>query len=47
MYFKIGTFRAIEPEAIKAQDGDTGIDMTLNYSISEGRNQYIKASYTA
>nr|XP_046231654.1 cadherin-23 isoform X2 [Scatophagus argus] len=29
-----GTFRAIEPEAIKAQDGDLGINITLSYSIS-------------
>ncbi|XP_042370984.1 cadherin-23-like, partial [Plectropomus leopardus] len=29
-----GPFRTIEPEAIKAQDGDTGINMTLAYSIS-------------
>ncbi|KAM3622826.1 uncharacterized protein V6R79_003596 [Siganus canaliculatus] len=30
-----GPFRTIEPEQIKAQDGDTGIDMTVTYSISE------------
>ncbi|XP_027138360.1 protocadherin Fat 4 isoform X1 [Larimichthys crocea] len=29
-----GSFPIIEPEAIKAQDGDTGINMTLIYSIS-------------
>nr|XP_033478927.1 protocadherin Fat 4 [Epinephelus lanceolatus] len=29
-----GPFRTIEPEAIKAQDGDTGINMALTYSIS-------------
>ncbi|XP_039671449.1 protocadherin Fat 4 [Perca fluviatilis] len=29
-----GPFRTIEPEAIKAQDGDTGIDTTVTYSIS-------------
>ncbi|XP_051241011.1 protein dachsous isoform X1 [Dicentrarchus labrax] len=31
---EVGSFRAIEPEAIKAQDGDSGINMTLIYSIS-------------
>ncbi|XP_068451673.1 protein dachsous-like [Clinocottus analis] len=31
---QIGSFRTIEPEAIKAQDGDIGINMTLTYSIS-------------
>ncbi|XP_068583517.1 protocadherin Fat 4 [Cebidichthys violaceus] len=31
---EIGPFRTIEPEAIKAQDGDIGINMTLAYSIS-------------
>ncbi|XP_030290616.1 cadherin EGF LAG seven-pass G-type receptor 2-like [Sparus aurata] len=30
-----GPFPTIEPEAIKAQDGDTGINMALIYSISE------------
>lgn len=39
-----GSFRLIEPEAIKAQDGDRGIDMTLNYSISAGKQQQMKAS---
>ncbi|XP_044201151.1 protocadherin Fat 4-like [Thunnus albacares] len=29
-----GSFRTIQPEAIKAQDGDTGINMTLTYSIN-------------
>ncbi|XP_020495271.2 protocadherin Fat 4 [Labrus bergylta] len=29
-----GPFRTIGPEAIKAQDGDTGINMTLSYTIS-------------
>ncbi|CAJ1052822.1 cadherin-23-like [Xyrichtys novacula] len=29
-----GTFRNIEPEPIKAQDGDTGINMTVSYRIS-------------
>ncbi|XP_028265862.1 protocadherin Fat 4-like [Parambassis ranga] len=29
-----GVFRTIQPEAIKAQDGDTGINMTLTYSIT-------------
>ncbi|XP_034400280.1 protocadherin Fat 4 [Cyclopterus lumpus] len=31
---QVGSFRTIEPEVIKAQDGDTGINMTLTYSIS-------------
>ncbi|XP_037327747.2 protocadherin Fat 4 [Pungitius pungitius] len=31
---QVGPFRALEPEAIKAQDGDLGINMTLTYSIS-------------
>ncbi|XP_030290603.1 cadherin EGF LAG seven-pass G-type receptor 2-like [Sparus aurata] len=30
-----GPFPTIEPEAIKAQDGDTGINVALIYSISE------------
>ncbi|XP_030290590.1 cadherin EGF LAG seven-pass G-type receptor 2-like [Sparus aurata] len=30
-----GPFQTIEPEAIKAQDGDTGINVALIYSISE------------
>ncbi|XP_067355538.1 protocadherin Fat 4 isoform X4 [Channa argus] len=30
---QIGPFENIQPEAIKAQDGDTGINMTLTYSI--------------
>lgn len=34
--FQVGSFHTIEPEAIKAQDGDTGINMTLTYSISAG-----------
>ncbi|XP_032372416.1 protocadherin-16 [Etheostoma spectabile] len=29
-----GPFRTVEPEAIKAQDGDVGINVTLTYSIS-------------
>ncbi|KAL7403573.1 hypothetical protein ABVT39_002455 [Epinephelus coioides] len=31
---QVGQFRTIEPEAIKAQDGDTGINVALTYSIS-------------
>ncbi|XP_044201132.1 protocadherin Fat 4-like [Thunnus albacares] len=31
---QVGSFRTIQPEAIKAQDGDTGINMTLTYSIN-------------
>ncbi|KAM6941222.1 protocadherin Fat 4 [Lycodopsis pacificus] len=31
---QVGSFLSIEPEAIKAQDGDTGINMTVTYSIS-------------
>ncbi|XP_045903065.1 protocadherin Fat 4-like isoform X1 [Micropterus dolomieu] len=31
---EIGAFRTIEPEAIRAQDGDTGINVSLTYSIS-------------
>ncbi|XP_044045435.1 protocadherin Fat 4 [Siniperca chuatsi] len=31
---QIGSFQAIEPETIKAQDGDSGINMTLTYFIS-------------
>ncbi|XP_059189827.1 protocadherin Fat 4 [Centropristis striata] len=31
---QIGSFRSIEPEAIKAQDGDSGINMTLIYSVT-------------
>ncbi|CAK6976329.1 protocadherin Fat 4-like [Scomber scombrus] len=31
---QVGVFRTIQPEAIKALDGDTGINMTLTYSIS-------------
>ncbi|XP_031732532.1 fat-like cadherin-related tumor suppressor homolog [Anarrhichthys ocellatus] len=31
---EVGSFQTIEPEAIKAQDGDTGINMTVTYSIS-------------
>ncbi|XP_074485330.1 protocadherin Fat 4 isoform X2 [Sebastes fasciatus] len=30
---QVGSFRTIEPEPIKAQDGDSGINMTLIYSI--------------
>ncbi|KAM3624462.1 uncharacterized protein V6R79_023812 [Siganus canaliculatus] len=30
-----GPFRTIEPDQIKAQDGDTGINVTVTYSISE------------
>ncbi|XP_029987441.1 protein dachsous [Sphaeramia orbicularis] len=29
-----GSFHTIQPEPIKAQDGDTGINMTVTYSIS-------------
>lgn len=32
-----GVFRTIQPEAIQAQDGDTGINMTLTYSITSGK----------
>lgn len=35
--FQIGAFRTIEPEAIRAQDGDTGINVSLTYSISAGK----------
>lgn len=45
--FQVGSFRAIEPEAIQAQDGDSGINMTLTYSISAGKQQEIKASNSA
>lgn len=45
--FQVGSFRVIEPEAIKAQDGDRGINMTLTYSISAGKQQEIKASNSA
>ncbi|KAI3353561.1 hypothetical protein L3Q82_020081 [Scortum barcoo] len=31
---QVGPFRTIEPEEIKAQDGDTGINVALSYSIS-------------
>lgn len=34
--FQAGTFQTIQPEAIKAQDGDTGISTALIYSISTG-----------
>ena len=41
--FQDGPFPTIEPEAIKAQDGDTGINVALIYSISEGKyNRKIK-----
>ncbi|KAM8880447.1 protein dachsous isoform 2-T2 [Spinachia spinachia] len=30
---QVGPFRTLEPEAIKAQDGDLGINVTLTYSI--------------
>ncbi|XP_040002206.1 protocadherin Fat 4 [Xiphias gladius] len=31
---RVGVFGAIQPEAIKAQDGDKGINVTVTYSIS-------------
>ncbi|XP_041642272.1 protocadherin Fat 4 [Cheilinus undulatus] len=31
---EVGPFQTFEPEEIKAQDGDTGINMTLSYTIS-------------
>ncbi|XP_040893189.1 protocadherin Fat 4 [Toxotes jaculatrix] len=31
---QVGDFRTIQPEAIKAQDGDKGINMSITYSIS-------------
>lgn len=37
--FQVGAFRAIEPEAIRAQDGDSGINTTVTYSISSGKQQ--------
>lgn len=41
--FQDGAFRAVEPEAIRAQDGDSGINMAVTYGISSGKQQ-IKAS---
>lgn len=37
--FQDGAFRAVEPEAIRAQDGDSGINMNVTYSISSGKQQ--------
>lgn len=37
--FQVGAFRAIEPEAIRAQDGDSGINMAVTYSIGSGKQQ--------
>lgn len=37
--FQDGAFRAIEPEAIRAQDGDSGINTPVTYSISSGKQQ--------
>lgn len=36
MFFQIGLFRLIQPEAVRAQDGDIGINVSLSYSISSG-----------
>lgn len=44
--FQIGLFRAIEPEAIKARDGDVGINVNVTYSISAGTNFSRRLSLT-
>lgn len=38
MIFQVGSFRAIKPEEIRAQDGDSGINVALTYSISAGKD---------
>lgn len=35
--FQNGPFRSIQPEAVRALDGDVGINVSLLYSISAGR----------
>ncbi|XP_022623411.1 cadherin-5-like [Seriola dumerili] len=36
---QVGLFRTIQPEAIKAHDGDKGLNVTLTYSISAGESK--------
>lgn len=37
IFFQAGLFHDIQPEPIKAQDGDTGINVTVTYSITGGK----------
>lgn len=36
LYSQVGTFTTVTPEAIKARDGDTGINQTVVYDIISG-----------
>ncbi|XP_026158869.1 protocadherin Fat 4 [Mastacembelus armatus] len=43
---QVGAFRTIQPEEIKAQDGDTGINMTVTYSISAVSPEKFQSSFS-